>query len=721
MRVLIESRQGGALVKSPLQHNEAFTIPGQGLYAWVPESRFKLFKNNGLDEIKFGQYGANASNGTTPQDTILSYVGTTTEAIIILWAHRLTDEELKRGNAYEIEHMMQPLVGPKSKDGKSTEVFYTSVDKIQSAFSDIVYNTKNKLTYPPRLRQQEAIDKMISCFNNGEKDFLLGAIMRYGKNFTYLTTAKNIVKPGGNILILTNKPGVFSSLKQDIESHAYFNDWEYIELKEDKDFIPDLNKVTVIAVSKQLTDNKKSGKKVRARLNSLEFTTAFFDECHSGTDTDTFKKLISTLKINFTVWASGTPFKALASQGFRKETSYIYGYLEQQNDKRNNILPDAVTLHNYIISVNPELNVNPNFTDDEGFTLTKLLATDNEGRFIFGGEVRTFISDVLGVSNNKSKYSPYRICQGSLDHTLWLLPPDVKMIESLGKLINDITDEYEVFVASGNNCTKIQDIHDVIKLGNKKTITLTNLRFIEGTTVPEWNGAFVMSDTESVEKYFQFIFRVASPNKNKDVGYVFDFSPERSYQMMFEFVNAHVTNNEQTDTQGIMKEWLDNYPIFRAGDGPTFRRVQIEEVLEVINNGDYRAATLTRSVDKYLNYELLRDVMDEFYDINTKKNIQIKIESHTNNTTKGKNYTLTGRGESTQSELNLLKEAAANISGIISTLPLLTWITDLKTVEDINNECDEEIFNEFTGVSKQMLGLILKHKLIDLKFVNLYL
>jgi hypothetical protein len=721
MKVLVKSRQGGALVKTLLQHNDAFIIPGQGLYAWVTESQFKLFKNNGRDAIKYGQYGAYALNGSTPQDTILSYTGTTTEAIIILWAHRLTDDELKRGNAYEIEHMMQPLIGPRSKDGKSTEVFYTSVEKIQSAFSDIVYNTKNKLTYSPRVRQQEAIDKMIDCFHNNEKNFLLGAIMRYGKNFTYLTTAKNITSCGDNILVLTNKPGVFSSLKQDIESHAYFNDWEYIELKEDKDFTPNTNKITVIAVSKQLTDNKKSGKQVRSKLNSLKFKTAFFDECHSGTDTDAFKDLRSKLDIEFTVWASGTPFKAIAAQGFTLDNSYMYGYIEQQRDKQNGLLSDAVTLNNYIISVNPDLAANPNFTNEEGFTLTKLLATDSDGKFIFGGEVRTFISDVLGVSNNKSKYSPYRICQDSLDHTLWLLPADVKMIESLGDLINDVTDEYEVFVASGNNCTKIQDVHDAIKLGNKKTITLTNFRFIEGTTVPEWTGAFVMSDTESVEKYFQFIFRVASPNANKDKGYVFDFSPERSYQMMFEFVNAHIANNDETDTKGLMKEWLDNYPIFREGTGPEFRKVQVEEVLEVINTGDYRAATLTRSIDKYLNYDLLQNVIDDFVDINTKRNVQIKIQSHTNNITKGKNYSLSGRADATKSDLNLLKEAAANISGIVAALPLISYLTDLKTVEEIDMKCDDELFDECTGVGKDLLSFILQQKLIDLKFINLYL
>ena len=161
---LVENRQGGDLFKTFPEYLEICNTPGQGLYAWVTESQFKLMKFDGKDPIKFGQYGTNAQGGSTPQNTIASYTGTTTEPIIILWAYRLSDAELKGRTAYQIEKLMQSLVGPKKKDGKSTEVFFTSIEKIIQALSEVVFGKTSKEVYLPRQRQQEAIDKMlVSC------------------------------------------------------------------------------------------------------------------------------------------------------------------------------------------------------------------------------------------------------------------------------------------------------------------------------------------------------------------------------------------------------------------------------------------------------------------------------------------------------------------------------------------------------------------------------
>ena len=81
---LIDNRQGGSKLKTILNPNqEVFKIKGQGLYAWVTESQYKLMllnKSSITDPIKFGQYGTNAKEGQVPQDTIDSYTGATAEA-----------------------------------------------------------------------------------------------------------------------------------------------------------------------------------------------------------------------------------------------------------------------------------------------------------------------------------------------------------------------------------------------------------------------------------------------------------------------------------------------------------------------------------------------------------------------------------------------------------------------------------------------------------------
>lgn len=718
---LVENRQGGDLFKTFPEYLEICNTQGQGLYAWVTESQFKLMKFDGKDPIKFGQYGTNAQGGSTPQNTISSYTGTTTEPVIILWAYRLSDTELKGRTAFQIEKLMQSLVGPKKKDGKSTEVFFTSIEKIQTALSQVVFGKTSKEVYLPRQRQQEAIEKMLQSQKTGSKDFLLGAIMRFGKNFTFLTLSRELTQPGDLILVLTNKPGVFDSLKEEINSHVYFNGWEYVELKKNKDFTPNPNKVTVVAISKQLTDNKKSGEKVRQWIRDHKFKTAMLDECHSGTDTEVFNQLLEEINVNFKVWTSGTPFKTLASRGFKREDCYFYGYNEQQADKKAGLVPDAVTLNTFILKVLPELVNNPNYTDEEGFTLTKLFAVDNDGMFVFGGDVRKFIEAVMGVGQTKAKYSPFRVAEGNLDHTIWLLPSNVKMIEAVGKLLKEICPDTEVILATGNNSKDIKDVHDAIEM-NPKTVTLTNMRFIEGTTVKKWTGAFLMSDTESIEKYFQFIFRVASPSKGKDQGFVFDFSPTRTFEMVYEMAIAQSFNNDQDDTQEVVKEWLDNLNIYQAGDGPSFKKVEVGQVLSHITNGDYRAASLLKSSRNFMNIEAITGSMDLFTNLEVNTKIKISTKFVENELNKGNSYTLSGKAEARESiNPTDLQKAIQNISGILSRLPLIADVFECKDVDTLLEEATEgEILDEL-GIEKNLLQHIFNMGLVEKKMVNLYL
>lgn len=718
---LVENRQGGDLFKTFPEYLEICNTPGQGLYAWVTESQFKLMKFDGKDPIKFGQYGTNAQGGSTPQNTISSYTGTTTEPIIILWAYRLSNTELKGRTAFQIEKLMQSLVGPKKKDGRSTEVFYTSIERIQRALSQVVFGKTSKEVYLPRQRQQEAVEKMLQSQEMGSKDFLLGAIMRFGKNFTFLTASRELVQPGDLILVLTNKPGVFGSLKKDINSHVYFNGWEYVELKKNKDFTPNPNKVTVVAISKQLTDNKKSGEKVRQWIRNHKFKTAMLDECHSGTDTDIFDQLLTEVNVDFKVWTSGTPFKTLASRGFSRENCYFYGYNEQQADKKAGLVPDAVTLNTFILKVLPELVNNPNYTNEEGFKLDKLFSVDNNGMFIHGGDVRKFLEAVMGVGQSKPRYSPFRKAEGNLDHTIWLLPSNVKMIEAVGKLLKEVCPDVEVILATGNNSKNIKDVHDAIEM-NPRTVTLTNMRFIEGTTVEKWTGAFVMADTDSVEKYFQFIFRVASPSKGKDKGFVFDFSPTRTFEMVYEMTIAQSFNNDQDNTQEVIKEWLDNLNIYQAGDGPSFTQVEVGQVLSHITNGDYRAASLLKSSRNFMNIEAITGSMDLFSDLEVNTTVKVSTKFVENELNKGNSYTLSGKAEARESiDPTDLQKAIQNISGILARLPLMADVFECNNVDVLLEEATEgEVFDAL-GVEKNILQQIFTMGLVEKKMVNLYL
>ena len=141
LNILKSNSNGNVLFKTPMDTNlEVFSRFGQGLYAWVTESQYKLTVLNptNLHPIKFGQYGTNAKGGSLPQETIESYTGTTNDSIVILWATRFSDEQIKNiGTAYSVEQLVSPTLGQKSKSGKSTEVFDTNIQLIEDSVNSI--------------------------------------------------------------------------------------------------------------------------------------------------------------------------------------------------------------------------------------------------------------------------------------------------------------------------------------------------------------------------------------------------------------------------------------------------------------------------------------------------------------------------------------------------------------------------------------------------------
>jgi hypothetical protein len=345
-----------------------------------------------------------------------------------------------------------------------------------------------------------------------------------------------------------------------------------------------------------------------------------------------------------------------------------------------------------------------------------------DDRFVFGGELREFLKEVLGKASTKSKFSPMRICEGKLDHTTWLLPANVKMITALSVLIEEIAPEYKVLNATGNNVKSITKVHDAIRKYDK-TITLTNMRFIEGTTVPEWTGAFVMSDTESVEKYFQFIFRAASPAKGKDKAFVFDFDPERNFNMTFEMANAHAINNNNTDSQEAIREWLDFMNVFRAGEGPAFKKLEVGDVLQKIQSSNYTSASLIKNAAKYINVDKLdQSTIELLSGVSASTKVTITTKMAENGLTKGKSYNQTRTNTNSEpADINEIAESMKKIATISASFPLVSWLSQSTTVEGILEGVSDDTFVDIMGVPKNTVRQLISSNSIDVRFINLYL
>ena len=746
LNVLKANSNGNILFKTPMDINlEVFNRFGQGLYAWVTESQYKLMVLNptNLHPIKFGQYGTNAKGGSLPHETIEGYTGTTADSIVILWAIRFSDEQVEKiGTAFVVEQLVGPNLGQKSKFGKSTEVFDTNIQLIEDSVNSILYPKLNngfltfkKETYRPRQRQEEAIKKFVEYYTKNKHldnyNFLLGAVMRFGKNFTFLQMAKEVIPHNGNILMITGKPDVFASLKEDIcgngrntFGHIDFDGWNYEELRDSKlNWKPNPNGVNVLAVSTQLLTNEKNKADLIKHLSQFEWHIRGIDEADTTMLTDLSSQLLGQLPAKYNVWISGTPWKLISTGMFKPENTFVYDYTKQQLDKKLGIDKRAISLDWYCMETHPIVKeLQKWYSDDEGFTLSKFFGfNDTTGMFNHETDVSNFLKSVFGIIPN-SKYSPYKIVS-TLKNTIWMLPhKSSAAVIRLKYLIESLTDEYKVFAATGDETDDITDVKDFLKRNkDTKTIVLTLTRFTRGTTVPEWDGAFVLSDTDSAELYFQFCFRPTSPMDGKDRGYVFDFNPNRTLLMLAEYARESAQQSGITNPHLIIKEFLDNFNVYGVDGGVEWKKKSLDEVLNAIRESDYNAKTLKNTAGSYVNLDGMSDRLWEMVmglDKDAKSKLKVAI-TYSEFVKKGKNSKVLNAMERTQ--FNKQKnDIIARIGTMICRLPIICEL-GYTSVEDILKSLPNELFRGATNADKLILKMLVEEKVIDVYKINLQL
>lgn len=746
---LKQSGRGNITFQTIMDPNsEVFFRKSQGLYLWMFREQFlsllekcssekDYFKY--IDRIKFGQYGADAKDGSTPQDTINGYVGTTTDSIVILWAVRLTDEQIKNiGNSKTIEKKVGTVnnLGPKNKFGSSIEVFETSIERVVEKVNDTLYPHRmhgffdvTKKTYQPRLRQEEAINNFGEYHQEniqaGPINFLLAAVPRYGKNFTFLEMARMVVPYNGNVLVITGRPDVFESLRDDVTSHINYDGWVYDELKEKQyKWKPSSDRVNVLAVSTQLLSNKSHRRKLAKHLSQFNWDIRGIDEADTTMLTELSAEILDKLKSPVSIWITGTWWKLLSTGLFTDKNIYNYDYIQQQKDKKAGIDPRAVTLDFYTLDVLDDIKEQKKwYTDTEGFTLKKLFSFNEEtGQFIHETDIVMFLKSVFGIIP-KTSFSPYKIIP-ELQHTFWVLPPSTKAVIRLKYLIEKVTaGEIEVFAATGNEVDDITEVKNFLKWNkNKKSVVLSINRFTRGTTIPEWDATFFMNETESAESYFQAAFRPTSPTENKDKGYVFDFNPNRALIMVAEYARQSAQQQGITDPHLIIREFLDNFNIFGVAGGVEFRRKTLEEVLNAVRESDYNADTLKKSGSHYIKLDNISEVLLEKImglDKETSKRLKLKITSSDGIMKKGKNYNTTSAPKNRQFNKEK-KDIIARISTLISRLPIICEL-GYSTVEDIVENLPDELFYGATKSDKEILRMLVEEKIIDTYKINLQL
>lgn len=740
LSILKKKPSGEALIFTTMNpHDDVFHRPGQGLYIFVPLSWYEhnITKNG----RKAGQYGSNTIGGKLPQETILEYSGTTTEPFVILFAIRLTDEQIsKYGSAYNIEQTLMKNWRRSTRGGKSTEVYDTPLDTIIGDIKNYLYPSSDpflthcKNIYRPRLRQEEAIKKFCKwakkrirkgrSINKFEINFLLDAVPRFGKNFTVLQMVLGVVPKGACVLVITNRPDTFDTLDDDISNHIDFEVMSYSEFKDVKDgWVPSKDKINVLAVSTQLLNNSNN-KQLLKFLMKFDWCLKFVDEADTGMLTELSADIRNKLPSKYTIWASGTSDKLHSTGMFTRDNTYRYDYLQQQEDKKNGIASlDAVSLVSYILSFPKSiLEKAQYYSEAEGFNFAKFLKFNpSTGTFVHEVDVINWLKHVLNKMPRVLKgYSPYKEVP-NLDHTLWALPRDSKAVIRMKQLIENIAgDEYKVFAATANETTDIVEIKDYMKkYPDKKTITLTLGRFNRGTTVPKWNGVFMMCDSEALEYYIQTIFRGTTPALGKEFCYVFDFLPSRILSMWINYCRSASRHAGSTNPAQYYRKLLDVMNIYHLPDGEIeWKSTTIDHIFYEIRNSLATSTSdeLRRTAYGYTNADVVSKMPKDFHnmlaeidlDKNSKKMRQKFIAHKSQYVTKGKTYEQTSNNKIQNQEELYKKLMIDTIATMMSRLPLLTHLGP-DTIEDIIREIPDEIFYGATECPKRILEWLVEY------------
>lgn len=533
---------------------------------------------------------------------------------IILWVHSLPQGKTDK----HIHSQLQKNGIDRVEDSPGQEWFKANTNDVKLAFNQVVFGSARVENYEPRKEQVEAIEKARKWFLKEVPQealkgathlnrFLLNAKMRFGKCFTGLNIAKAV--NAKNTLILTYKPEVISEWMDTANGHVAFTGWLGIRAKKKNGntieptlspdgFFPPFDGPRVLCVSLQDLDIDEHGQ-TKIRLEQViktEWDLIIFDEVHFGSRTDRARHIIDTLKVKYRLDLSGTPFRLIQEDDFCSQQVYTYSYIDEQNNKIEEIKNDPENTNQKIYREMPNLHISTIeiteediqqqrdsfLTDDLDFSLNELFKARGNGSFIYPDAVEHFLDGLTRSDHGARAVSVFGKLGTQLGcppvrHSVWWLNR-VDSINALAKKLakHPYFSKFEIINASGTGASEDDDettvardkeaiergiknvANDPTKLGS---ITLTVRRFLTGITIKEWDSILVLNDVKSPESYYQAIFRVQSAWVNRKEGkvikpdaWIFDFAITRCLRLTYNYAEALA---DQLDQQDITNQQVD--------------------------------------------------------------------------------------------------------------------------------------------------------------------
>jgi superfamily II DNA or RNA helicase len=617
-------------------------------------------------------------------------------------------------------------------DSQKSEWFFdlahSSVNNVVEVGKSLINEWRHGVSRPNaylmRDEQLTCHDQAVEHFRSGGEKFLMNAKMRFGKTFTSYQIMRTLGVQ--RALVLTYKPAVDASWREDLETHIDFEGWHYHSAKDFDAKNPiQLNGdgIDILFTSFQDFNDFEKAKWQYAR--DYKYDLVVIDEMHYGSKTERAQQSLAQLNYDRILYVSGTPLKALMSGEFLDEEIYTWGYADEQSKRKAEKdanwetelyrwLP-VMKFHTFEVSEEAKKLVNA-YSEEEGFTMTKMFGSDDGEKFNDDSAVKLFLDQMFGIGVRKEK-SPIRT--HAVDHLLMVLPPNVKSATAMSKMLQQrVGDDYFIINVSGDNVTSLEKVKQYI-MTYDKTITVTCGRFNTGVTVPEWDMVMMLDDTRAPETYFQTIFRCQSPDKKrgKELCSIIDFNPQRCLEMIYEF--ADITAKKGESTQQAVRSFLEFAPVLdHSGNKP--KEVDVNQILKMMAETGGYAERFGSSV--MLNWSELDNVANKFFGIRADASAASKSTIADNGLEKGKNYDKNGTPKSKaeiDAEAKAEKELRQKVITMMRRLPTYLFLetASIDNVENIVYNNNTELFEETVGITidsfKELCSGLIKTDRLD--------
>ena len=577
--------------------------------------------------------------GYTERQSVQQRIQQQTHTADIRWVLAWKDNAMfKDGSGeYFTDHEFHDYLETEQIQRESgTEWFHADGGRLLGYFNAFACRTlrkaEEKCTYDLRREQQAAVMMTMEYFQNGGTEFLWNAKPRFGKTLT----SYDLIRQMGftKVLIVTNRPSIANSWADDFRKFigwrgelAFVSDTEALKGKPGvlgrndylKTVLADENSELGMVAFESLQGLKGSvyfgGEFDKLKwMSELEFDLLIVDEAQEGVDTMRTNRAFRNISRKHTLYLSGTPFKALASEQFSKDQIYNWSYADEQEAKaawnRDDYNPyeplPRLAMYTYQLSnmIYEQVQKGLDLSGEDGsvdyaFDLNEFFSTNETGNFIHEEEIKKFLHALS--TNEKYPYSTPELRQ-ELSHTLWLLNR-VASAKALAKLLkkDPVFCEYEIVLAAGDG--KLDDeeaadeAFDRVKnaiASHDKTITLSVGQLTVGVTIPEWSGVLMLCNLQSPSSYMQAAFRAQNPciiTKNgqrmrKETAYVFDFDPARTLIIFDEFANnlkPETANGSGTgdDRKENIRRLLNFFPVLGEDDEGRMVELNAAQVLSI--------------------------------------------------------------------------------------------------------------------------------------------